>query len=78
MRKRDWKKVEKIETPQLTRTPAQRYKDLEARLDEMNRSGEGSGSDPQKYEAPVPSTEGQTEAPEGFSLWIRQLLSSQW
>lgn len=53
------KKVEKIETPQLTRTPAQRYKDLEARLDEMNRSGEGSGSDPQKYEAPVPSSEGQ-------------------
>ncbi|WVY89778.1 hypothetical protein V8G54_035292 [Vigna mungo] len=53
------KKVEKIETPQLTRTPAQRYKDLEARLDEMNRSGEGSGSDPQKSEAPVPSSEGQ-------------------
>ncbi|WVY93655.1 hypothetical protein V8G54_032743 [Vigna mungo] len=53
------KKVEKIETPQLTRTPAQRYKDLEARLDEMNRSGEGSRSDPQKSEAPVPSSEGQ-------------------
>ncbi|QCD82341.1 hypothetical protein DEO72_LG2g2677 [Vigna unguiculata] len=53
------KKVEKIETPQLTRTLAQRYKDLEARLDEMNRSGEGSGSDLQKSEAPVPSSEGQ-------------------
>ena len=53
------KKVDKIETPQLTRTPAQRYNDLEARLDEMNRSGEGSGSDPQKSEAPVPSSEGQ-------------------
>jgi len=53
------KKVEKVETPQLIRTPAQRYKNLEARLDEMNRSGEGSGSDPQKYEAPVPSGEGQ-------------------
>ena len=25
----------------------------------MNRSGEGSGSDPQKSEAPVPSSEGQ-------------------